>query len=161
MAETANAKESNENYLEYVGELKRDDDVATDEVLAKNDNFHMMEHNSDYTKLLGCYVENLSKTLKAKYWFKIIFFGFIMFAIIIVLDIFMRSINYALQCEEMSAAIVAIIGGFVSLISATIALPSIIAQYLFNIDEEKDASEIIKNMQEFDKIIRKRDERES
>ena len=60
-----------------------------------------------------------------------------MLAIVSVIVMFVWSLICALECEGLEAAVVAVIGSFVSIISATIVLPSIIAKYLFNLDEEK------------------------
>lgn len=155
MTDAENTHDNEDRYLNYLEEPANTDEIATDEMLAGNDKRHLIRHNENYTKLLSCYVNNIAKTLKAKYYFKIIFFGVVMLAIVSVIVMFVWSLICALECEGLEAAAVAVIGSFVSIISATIVLPSIIAKYLFNLDEEKDAVEIIKGMQEFDKTTRK------
>ena len=145
MANAENTYDNGEKYLNYLEESVNTDEIATDTMLAGNDNRHLIRHNENYTKLLTCYVENISRTLLAKFYFKIIFFGVVMLC----------SLICALGSNSLEIAVTAVVGAFVSVISATIVLPSIIAKYLFNLDEEKDAVEIIKGMQEFDKTIRK------
>lgn len=156
MAEAAGTNERHPEYLEYLNGINPDNEVTTDESLKQNDEKHIKDHNQQYTELLKCYVDNISKTLRIKYRFKVVFFSFIMISIVAVFCVFLKSVNYALECGEISTAVPAVIGGFVSLISATIVLPSIIAKYLFNLDEEKDALEIIRKMQDFDKTLRKK-----
>lgn len=155
MANAENTYDNGEKYLNYLEESVNTDEIATDTMLAGNDNRHLIRHNENYTKLLTCYVENISRTLLAKFYFKIIFFGVVMLAIAAVMVMFICSLICALGSNSLEIAVTAVVGAFVSVISATIVLPSIIAKYLFNLDEEKDAVEIIKGMQEFDKTIRK------
>lgn len=157
MESIRNTYDDNQGYLEYLEKINSIDEIITDERLAQNDNLNMAKHNKIYTKLLKCYVENVSQTLKAKYWFKIVFFFTAMLAIVAVTAGFIGAIYYAFSCESVELAITSIAGAFISFITATITLPNIIAKYLFNFNEEKDALEIIKRMQEFDKIIRRID----
>ena len=50
--------------------------------------------------------------------------------------------------------IVTMVNTIISFLSSFIVLPKIIAEYLYNSDEEKDMTELIKNIQERDKTIR-------
>ena len=127
-----------------------------------NDEISMRHHNEAYTKILEAYSDTLKTNLENKNQYKRKFFycclytlrplafGFPAILTIIIGYILLYPDNH-LDIKSIVTVITAMSAAF---ISSFMILPKIITQYLFNLDEEKNIREIIKNIQEHDKVIR-------
>lgn len=150
------------NEVQDVDRIDNDSQHSIDEILSRNDAHSMRNHNKHYNNILKQYSKNLKASLDLKNKFKSDFYykciniviGLIFAHVFIILSVigFYRFNIYI--PENVSTAItVSAIG---SLISSFIALPIIIAKYLFNPNEERDIMKVIKNIQNHDKAIRNR-----
>lgn len=125
---------------------KIDDDETLD------DDGYLNRANKDFSKLLNHYVKkieysfNKNKVRKAEYYelFKRVF---ITSYVIFVVSLALCLILYLIFKD--AALFTLLIPPSVELLSVTIIIPKIIAQYLFNTDEEKNLSEIISNLQKY------------
>lgn len=116
----------------------------------------MNEHSREYTKLLEEYIKNSKKTSKQKKLFKnvffwvaigTLFFSFFLFAgmcIYFSLQDFLK-----IQIEDLSGLISSLVG----LLSLYIIIPKIIAEYLFNVKEDKHMAKIVKSVQKYDSKV--------
>ena len=131
---------------------------ADDRAVPRSDNSSLVKHNDQYTKLLQIYVRYARSTIKTKQRYKHQFYKLItrlLWAIVIMtlLTVFYAVLLYG--DKEMSQNLLTtLIAGGASLITAIIVLPQTIAKYLFNPEEEKVLSEIIKNVQKYDMCVR-------
>lgn len=112
----------------------------------KKDEKELDERNKIYTQILDNYSKYLEETLNKnkvskKYLIKLMI---IVLVLIIGAFIIISFIGNHL----------AIISAFISLVSAIIVIPTKIVEYLFNPQETQQISEIIKNIQNYDKAIR-------
>lgn len=106
-----------------------------------------------YTKLTEDFERNYYFTHKQKRSLKTAFFWMIMplYAIIILGSMF--AIIASLFIEGNQVEIV--LGAVASIIASVIAIPTIIAKYLFPTGEDKDMTAMINKMQKYDNGIRK------
>ena len=128
--------------------------VHSDKML-DSDIDYIKANNESFNQLLDAYVNNTSRNLKAKLKFKIVFF-IICIGILVIISALMVGVTiYCLRNNiDKETLIVSMISSIVSFTASFIVLPHTIANYLFNTEEEKDMTELIKNIQEHDKIIR-------
>lgn len=107
-----------------------------------------MQFDKEFHNFLKNFVHAQDRKENQKIWLKGIFFIVIMlgfFALIITpVIIILRSGSLS-----DSSIIVAMISVLIELVSAIIVLPKIIAEYLFNKEEDKNMTEIIKSMQNY------------
>lgn len=106
-----------------------------------------------YTKLTEDFELNYKETHKQKRRLKNVFFWFIMplYAIIILGSMF--AIIYSLFLNGSQIEIV--LSAVASIITSVIAIPTIIAKYLFPTGEDKDMTSMINKMQNYDNGIRR------
>ena len=125
-------------------------------------NFNNAETNEEfnrskkYTSLLEKYVTNAEKSLGLKLILKtIFFFGIILILLALIISFITITIYSVKNINVLSTDDrIMLILPFVSSLSTTLValckLPEIIAQYLFNPEEEKSIIEIIGKMQVYD-----------
>lgn len=111
-------------------------------------------HEAAYTDILDAYIDNVKKTVEVKQGYKSKVFWL---AIVLLIAVFLllcglliwvgtteQEIDIAERCSL-------IIPAMVSFLTVFIVIPRVITEYLFNSEEEKYMSEIIKNIQTYDK----------
>jgi len=129
--------------------------VNSDEQLEHNDNNSMKKHNAHYDDLLGHYVKNIINTQKEKNLHKKVFFGIIC-GVLVAISLLFIIIMILCSVKVIEDNILQIIvSSSLSFLATFIILPQIITNYLFNAEEEKNIASIIKNIQDYDKEIRK------
>lgn len=120
-----------------------------------NDNQHIIKRNKQYTSILKKYTLYLDSALNFKSKlrkFVVIFFMIILGIVILVLLLF---IGYIIFNKDFNiTTLVAFVTASGTLISTLLIIPTKIAEFIFNRDEEKYMSEIIKNIQDYDKNVR-------
>lgn len=135
--------------------------INNDDELKKCDSEAMKNHSDEYTKLLKAYVKNVEATLKDKRAHKWVFFIFSVLVLgaitytlgMVIYYVYISSINdtnFIVDINIISLLTTVLI----SFLTTFIVIPNIITNYLFNIEEEKNMSTIIKNIQEYDSNIR-------
>lgn len=147
--------------IQHAGKTKAE--PLNDEGLSKNTAFSnwakshhdsMLNHSESYSDLLTNYVTNSSLSLKQKRRFKEWFFwvtlislmlAFALFFIIVIIIV----INNNSSKVNMTA-LSAMLSSFISLLALYNIIPKIIAEYLFNIEEDKNMTEVIKSIQQYD-----------
>lgn len=146
-----------EAYLTEDSNKKKIDIVHSDYDLMESDTDSMKIHNQCFNQLLKAYVKNADKNLNTKLSLKITFF-YICVVILILITISMVLISmFALFNNfEKSTLFSILLTNAVSFLTSFIVLPKIIAKYLFNTEEEKNMTEIVKSIQAYDKDIRNR-----
>lgn len=122
-------------------------------------------HSQSYSDLLSIYVNSIKDNTKMKYGLKISFFIITMGILIIIVAYSGFSLFYVsrklnsfnnlneLSIEAILGILTIVLPVISSLIVAFIEIPKIIAQYLFNIEEERYVNSIIKNIQDYDRSI--------
>ncbi len=120
-------------------------------------------HDESYTKFLDVYAYNTEMNCALKFKLKQWFFAITMGILVAITLLFAVSMWGAFQIVKKvedinSISLEAILGvvtiiapSITSLIVAFVKIPEIIAQYLFNIEEESSMNSIIKNIQDYDK----------
>lgn len=116
--------------------------------------------NNSYSYILDSYYIHLYNTciFKKRYRKSFIIFFLILSVLIIVallvliFLIFCSSFYFKVFSTEI---LIALVSSLISLIGSLIIIPTKLADFIYNKDEEKTISEIIKNIQDYDKEIRK------
>ena len=106
-----------------------------------------------YTTILEDVEENYKETHKQKRKLKKYFFWTVLTGYLVT--IFGSLIAIIISLINMSNVLAMIVGGVASIISSIIAIPIVIAKYLFPQDEDKDLTSIINKMQNYDNNKRK------
>ena len=138
--------------LDVQENIERSDE--TEEINAAIEVFRRQERNSylkidtQFGNFLESFVLQYGRKEKQKLEFKEAFFWFIMGGFFILLLTPFLIIVSAGRLND-SVVVVSLISVLVELVSAIIVLPKIIAEYLFNKEEDNNMMEIIKNMQEY------------
>lgn len=106
-----------------------------------------------YTKLTEDFENNYNETHRQKRRLKGVFFWFIMplYAIIILGSIAAIILSVVLPGNHIDI----VLGSVASIITSIIAIPTIIAKYLFPTGEDQDMTTMINKMQIYDSGIRK------
>lgn len=128
---------------------------------------HHIKYTDSYVNLLDAYKTQIEKSsekkneLKQKFFDKICFIMYAMIFLFIgtllitfaisVYMVYTKSISLSI----ISGAITAIVSSFVTVLTAILKLPQIIANYLFNKDEGNQMVEIIKSIQQYELGIAK------
>ena len=112
----------------------------------RKDEKELYERNKIYTKILYNYSKYLEETLNKNKVSKKYLINLMISVLVLIIVAF---IIISLKGNH-----VAIISAFISLVSAIIVIPTKIVEYLFNPQETQQISEIIKNIQNYDKAIR-------
>lgn len=125
----------------------------------------ILKHSQIYSKLLDLYVDSTRQNMTMKKWFKIIFFIVTMCSLIAVVCFFYMTLQFAfhsfekynnsngITMEVILSILTVVIPAISSLIVAFIKIPEIIAQYLFNTKEDDNMNFVIKNIQDYDKVM--------
>lgn len=133
-----------------------------EETLKNEQSFETYKRSLYYTELMDLYVSSAKRNLIAKFIFKLIFFIISISCLIFIIFLFFCSMKYAFIClnsfdnlndidfESILGIFTILLPALSSLIVAFLKIPEIIAQYLFNIEEESYMSSIIKNIQDYD-----------
>ncbi len=131
----------------------------------KPHSIEILKHSKNYTRLLDIYVNSAKQNITMKKWFKIIFFIVTMCLLVSVVCFFFITLSYAFKSfnkfdnlnditlEAILSIVTIVVPAISSLIVAFIKLPEIIAQYLFNAEEDVNMATIIKNIQDYDKTM--------
>lgn len=131
----------------------------------KPHSIEILKHSKNYSKLLDSYVVSAQQNMTMKKWFKLIFFAVTICSFIAVVYFFYLALQYAINSfdkydnlnsvttEAILSIISVLIPAISSLIVAFIKLPEIIAQYLFNAEEDNNMNLVIKNIQDYDKAM--------
>ncbi len=124
-----------------------------------------LKHSKSYSALLDIYVSSTLRNMNMKIWFKKIFFIITMGSLVLMVYLFYSSLQYAFKnlgkfqtlndvsMEAILSMVTVIVPSISSLIVAFIKIPEIIARYLFNIKEDNYMNSIIKNIQDYDKVM--------
>ena len=112
----------------------------------KKDEKELDERNKIYTQILDNYSKYLEETLNKNKVSKKYLINLMIFVLVLIIGAFI--------IISFIGNHFAIISAFISLVSAIIVIPTKIVEYLFNPQETQQISEIIKNIQNYDKAIR-------
>lgn len=106
-----------------------------------------------YTALTDDFEKNYKKTHDQKRTLKCCFFWIVMplFVLVVISSLFALIASLFITGNQIEV----VVGAVVSLITSIIAIPTIIANYLFPTNEDNDMSSMINRMQNYDKGIRK------
>lgn len=127
----------------------------SDRDLQSSDTKNMIRHGQLYTDLLDVYVDDIRQTLENKRKLKEQFYGVCESILTFTCAIFFVVIILMLTGVVPVSHVSVLIGTFVSFLTVFIVVPHTIAKYLFNTDEEKYMTDIIKSIQVHDAKIRK------
>lgn len=143
----------------------KDKDTKNKEVENKKNGKDLYkDHADEYTNLLEAFVANVTDSNKLKNKLKKYFFWSIIISMAIMILVFAFSIYSSFniisgidKTEHNTNAISSVIGAITSIIPSLatmlvslIKLPKIIAEYLFNIEEDTNMIKIIKKIQSYD-----------
>ncbi len=158
--DTKEAEESKDIIQKY---LKQDNDDNNKILIVHNDKMlesdigYIKANNKSFNQLLDAYVKNTKQNLSAKLWFKKIFFATCIIILLAIATLMFFVTVYCLFNDvSKETLIISMINSIVSFAASFIVLPHTIANYLFNTDEEKDMTGLVKNLQDHDVEIRKR-----
>lgn len=141
-----------DNFLKFLG-LKEESETQKLEAL---------KHSKIYSELLKIYVTSVKENIVMKKQFKIIFFITTIGILIIIVVLFILSFIFVfnnirkfsnlndITIEAILGMITILLPSITSLIVAFIKIPEIIAQYLFNTNEDNYMDSIIKSIQNHD-----------
>lgn len=140
-------KEYSKNKIEVI----KNDGV----ILRKSDINAMQSHNISFDELLKTYVKNTKSNLLMKLILKWVFFICCMLILIVLFGFLIYSSKYCLKNEvSQNSLITVMVANVISFLTSFIVLPHTIANYLFNNKEDENMTQIIKNIQDYDKNIR-------
>lgn len=113
------------------------------------------QHERRYTDILNAYADDLDSTLKKKRTYKTIIFWLSFFLLCLFPVVFVALIViitfFSASFENITNWISVIVPVLISFLTVFIVIPQVITQYLFNAEEEKYMSDIIKHIQDYDK----------
>lgn len=112
----------------------------------KKDEKELDERNKIYTQILDNYSKYLEETLNKNKVSKKYLINLMIIVLVLIIGAFI--------IISFIGNHLAIISAFISLVSAIIVIPTKTVEYLFNPQETQQISEIIKNIQNYDKAIR-------
>lgn len=137
--------------------LKSYSTVNSDEQLKNDDRFRMKERNGKYSEILEAYTKNAKRVLLIKFIFRTVFLLVSIGALIGTFIVFCITI-WCILTKKVEAAyietIVSILSAMVSMVTVFIVLPKIMTKYLFDIEEEKNMYNVVKQIQDYDQVIR-------
>lgn len=140
-------------YLEEDKQKKIDDKYLTD--LNRSDKTSMALHNSQYDKLLRVYVEKTEKTFKFRILYAKWFLWVSLIILWVILILLCLTVYFSMKSEMAIEKISVLIPVSISFLTVYIVIPKIITNYLFNEKEEEYTANVIGNIQEFDKEVRR------
>ena len=137
-------------------DLDKDASVVTKDFKSVETDDAVKTREKSYTDLTQHFAENYYKTHKQKRRLKEIFFWFIMILYAIIIIVSLSAI--IISCLTTRNQLVIVIGSAGTIITSIIAIPTIIAKYLFPISEDMDMTNMIQGMQNYDNGIRQMEE---
>lgn len=123
--------------------------------LQSSDTENMIKHGELYTKLLSIYVDDIKLTLDKKRYLKEEFYYTCERILNFTCAVFFIVIALMLIGVVPVTHVSVLIGTVVSFLTVFIVVPHTITKYLFNTEEEKYMTDIIKSVQAHDVEIRK------
>ena len=135
---------------------RNDDETNSHEILL---------HSKSYSSLLSTYVNSIKVNNGLKICLKILFFLITMGSMVAIVYFFYLSLLYAfnsfysiknlnkISIEAILSVVTVLLPAISSLIVAFVKIPQIIAEYLFNTQEDKYMNSVIKNIQDYDKVL--------
>lgn len=124
-----------------------------------------LKHTKSYSELLKIYVTSTKRNIHMKNCFKVVFFIITMGSLIAIVYFFYMALQYSfnnlskfktlndVSIEAILSIVTVTFPAISSLIVAFIKIPQIIAEYLFNIEEDNYMNSVIKNIQDYDKSM--------
>ena len=146
--------------------IKNGEKVSDDQELLKAQKemqlsyfINITNHNDKFTKLLESYTDFVSTTLNKKIKMKSCFFwlSYIVLIVVVLITIaslFVVIISAGRDNFEIQDYILPIVTAIVTFLTSFIVIPKIIAEYLFNSNEESVMKDIVNSIQEYDKNIK-------
>lgn len=132
------------------------------------------QYTEAYVGILNAYQAQLSESVNKKNDLKekffeaikfIMYFMVVTFFVVVVLSLILMAmmvLHNSSSAKVLTGSIVSVVSSFVTMVLAIYKLPEIIAQYLFNKEEDKQMERIIENIQKYeldaDKAERMRDQ---
>lgn len=124
------------------------------ELLSVNDKGHLIKRNEQYDKLITLYVDRIAIQEKSNKKIKLAIVFTVLLILLSITAAFTKFMAYDIkEVTNFSAAAVALSGTF-TFIAALLTLPKMIVQYLFNVEEEANMVNVIRNIQDYDAAIR-------
>lgn len=119
---------------------------------------HLNKRNKAYTKILINYTDRANaicdfKTNNYSFVFKTFIFSFILVLIVLGVSI-MEIVNYGGREGFSVGDVAALITAAGTLIGTLLIIPTKIIEFIFDREDDKHISEIVKNIQEYDRIVR-------
>ena len=143
---------NNTNVQAALAELSGDELVESDKQF--NASSPKAKHETAYTQILDAYAENIEQTLKKKRCYKTLIF-WLAFALLAGVFVLLVGLLIVLVWKKPLTGVAEwcsiVIPALVSFLTVFFVIPKVITEYLFNSEEEKYMSEIIKNIQNYDK----------
>lgn len=119
-----------------------------------NDSSPKAKHETAYTKILDAYAANIDETLRRKRHYKTLIF-WLAFALLAGVSLLLVGLLVILIWKKPLTGVAewcsVVIPALVSFLTVFFVIPKVITEYLFNSEEEKYMSQIIKNIQTYDK----------
>lgn len=124
--------------------------LSSESINNKPHSIEILKHSKNYSNLLDIYVKSTKQNITMKKWFKIFFFIVTMCSLISIVYLFYMTLQYvfnnfnkfdslnSVTFEAILSMITVVIPAILSLIVAFIKIPEIIAQYLFNAEEDNN-----------------------
>lgn len=136
-----------------------DDKKLTNDDLTSSDNLHLSKHNEEFSDLLLSYVNNYKassslRLISRKVMFLVSIVVMVLVTLTVIVVVIWSCAYVVNSCGDVVAVVPTVVGAVVSLVSVFMVIPQIIANYLYNAEEEKYLSEIIGKIQEYDSRIR-------
>lgn len=153
---------------EQIEQIASKGDQSKDADMAPKSNKPISEYGEQYdardelyTGLLRQYISVFNDKAEANAKYKAKFFYITMIAFCVLVGVPLIAILLTVIIGNSNVAvIVALSSGAISILSAIIVLPKIIAQHLFPTDEDKNMIDLVKSMQENDSGIRSNSKKE-
>ncbi|MCI8731051.1 MAG: hypothetical protein HFH57_07915 [Lachnospiraceae bacterium] len=132
-------------------------DISSDDELQNDDRIRMKERNKKYSEVLDAYVSNTKKVLWIKLVFRVIFLLVSMGTLVGIFVVFCAVLWWAANGKIEAGyleTVVTIISSMAAMMTVFIVLPKIMTKYLFDVEEEKNIYNIVKQIQDYDQVIR-------
>lgn len=139
-----------------VVQLAHDEDLDR---LNTHDRGSLTHHNDSYDSILYNYTDHVSQTLKTKRFMKKFFFWvslsvMMLITILVFVCILVTCLNAGNSNFDAQNYIIPGVSALASFLTTFIVVPKIIAEYLFNSNEDSVMREIVSSIQEYDKYVR-------
>lgn len=136
---------------------KKYSNYNSDEELQRDDRLRMKERNEKYSEILSLYTSDVKKVLWTKFIFRIIFLVVSLAALIGTFVVFCVVLWWLIHKNVNVGyleTIVSVLSSMVSMVTVFIVLPKIMTKYLFDTEEEKNIYNVVKQIQDYDQVIR-------